>query len=162
MFGIIKLGIIPKLALIIVAAAGAAYVGHAITSPPPSQTAETAEKATDISNANPAPPAGALHAFHARINAASPFWRIIIFLVVAFLLPIATISIVKRMLSHASNTRNFLMLAAYTVADFILALLLVGILMTDFWAMFLVILAMISSAVYNYVILNRIEELEND
>jgi len=53
------------------------------------------------------------------------------------------------------------MLAAYTAADALLAILLVGILMTDFWAIALVILAFIAGGVYNFNVLNRIEELEN-
>jgi hypothetical protein len=157
MFGIIKLGIIPKLVLVIVAAAGVAYLGHALTSPAPPAETKPAEEAKDISNVPP----GTLQKIHAKINDTSPLLRIVIFVLIAFLLPIATISIVRKVLAHGSNTHNFLMLAAYTAADALLAILLVGILMTGFWAIALVILALIAGGVYNFNVLNRIEELEN-
>jgi hypothetical protein len=157
MFGIIKLGIIPKLVLVIVAAAGVAYLGHALTSPAPSQKTEAAADAKDISNVPP----GVLQKIHEKINSTSPLLRIIIFLLIAFLLPIATIAVVRKVLAHGSNARNFLMLAAYTAADLLLAIVLVGILTTDFWARLFVILAFITGGVYNFNVLNRIEELEN-
>jgi len=157
MLGLIKLGFIPKLVLICIVAAGAAYLGHALTSPAPPAKTEPAPEAKDISNV----PTGPLQIIHAKINDTSPLLRIIIFVLIAFLLPIATISIVRKVLAHGSNTHNFLMLAAYTAADLLLAIVLVGVLMTDFWAILFVIFAFIAGGVYNFNVLNRIEELEN-
>jgi len=56
MLGLIKLGFIPKLVLICIVAAGAAYLGHALTSPAPPVETKPAEAAKDISNV----PAGPL------------------------------------------------------------------------------------------------------
>jgi len=159
MFGIVKLGIIPKLFLVVVVATGVAYLGRAVLSPAPSPAPATAEIAIDISNSPP--PSGLFHSAHAKINSTSPFLRIIIFVLVAALLPFATVSIVKNVLGERSNKYNFLLLAAYTAFDFLLALVLVGILLTDFWAFFFLIIAAIASGVYNFALLNRIEELEN-
>jgi hypothetical protein len=157
MLGILKIGFVPKLILVAVIAAGVAYLGRALVSPAP--TPATVEPAIDISNSPP--PSGLFHSAHAKINSTSPFLRIIIFVLVAALLPFATVSIVKKVLGERSNKYNFLLLAAYTAFDFLLALVLVGILLTDFWAFFLLIVAAIASGVYNFAVLNRIEELEN-
>lgn len=161
MLGILKLGIIPKAALVCALAASLAYVGHRLAQP--AETAEATMETRDIAAEESArAETGPLRSFHRRMNGMSPFWRIIIFVVIAFLLPPATMSIVKRVLDERSNKYNFLMLAAYTAFDILLALILVGILLTDFWAYLLFILAVIGSAAYNYVILTKIQEMEQE
>ena len=67
---------------------------------------------------------------------------------------------VQKMGGSQSNKYNFLMLAAYTAFDILPALILVGILPADFWVYLLFILAVIGSATYNYVILTKIQEME--
>ena len=164
MLGILKLGIIPKVALVCVVAAGVAYLGYALSRPAAPVQTESEAETVAISAEGEAPQAegGPLTETHARINKMSPFWRILIFVVIAFLLPLATMPIVKNVLAERSNKYNFLMLAAYTALDIVLASILIGILLTDFWAYFLFVLAVTASAVYNYVILSRIQELEQE
>jgi hypothetical protein len=161
MLGIIKAGIILKVIFICALAAGAAYLGRAITrtAPPTAVTPETQEVAAEESARVET---GPLHSFHRRVNGMSPFWRIIIFVVIAFLLPLATMSIVKRVLAERSNKYNFLMLAGYTAFDILLALVLIGILLTDFWAYLLFICAVTGSAAYNFAILTQIQEIEQE
>jgi hypothetical protein len=160
MLGILKIGFIPKIVLVCIAAAGGAYLAQKVVAPAPTSHADGAQQGAREINSTPRP-TGALHALHAKINATSPFLRIIMFAAVALLLPFALISLVRKVLAEKSNKYNFIMLAAFTVFDFSLAVVLVGILLTDFWAYLFIILAFIASALYNLAVLTRIEEMEN-
>lgn len=164
MSGILKFGIAPKIALVVIFAAGAAFAAHALRSGPeafrptvPAREIGTGAPAC-ASHADRPPQTGAFHYFHEKMNDVPPLRRILTFLLVAVLLPFATISIVKEALER-SNKYNFLLLAAYTAFDIALALMLIGILLTDFWAYMLFVLAVIGSAGYNFVILTRIAEI---
>lgn len=155
MLGILKLGLVPKLIIIAGIALGAGYLGLRVVS---------------VDEPEVAPPVGATEAvphdleffesIHARINSVSVFVRILIFLLIALSLPLITISLVRKILAHKSNAHNFAMLASYVLFDTLLALVLVGIMLVDFWAFFFVIVALAGSIAYNHILLNRIEELQ--
>lgn len=75
--------------------------------------------------------------------------RLFGWLLVVLLLPIFTINFMRAMLSRKSNKSNAFVLASYTLADTLLAWLLVGGGLSSWWAVVLFILAVTAASAYN-------------
>jgi FtsH-binding integral membrane protein len=75
--------------------------------------------------------------------------KLLIWFLFVVLLPVITLFVVKKALDRESNFATFLLLAAYTLVDMILAWILTGVRDAGFWSGVLVILAGIAAGFYN-------------
>lgn len=88
------------------------------------------------------------------------FKRGLAWLVVVLLLPVFTFAFIRHMVSKQSNRTNAAMLSIYTLADGILAYLLVGAVLAGFWPIFLFALAILGAFSYNVHMMSYAHRLE--
>ena len=88
------------------------------------------------------------------------FKRGLAWLVAVLLLPVFTIAFIRTMVSKGSNKTNAVMLGIYTLADAILAYLLVGAALDGFWSVFFFALAVVGAFFYNVRIMGWALKLE--
>ncbi len=81
-------------------------------------------------------------------------------LLAVLLLPVFTISFIRCMVRRQSNLRNAFVLAIYTLADIVLAYLLVGAALTGFLSVLFFILAVAAAFAYNVRIMTFALKLE--
>lgn len=81
-------------------------------------------------------------------------------LVIVLLLPVFTIGFIRTMVARRSNGVNAFMLAIYTVANAILAYLLVGAALAGFWSVLFFILAVVAAFAYSVRIMAFALKLE--
>ncbi|MFW6114399.1 MAG: hypothetical protein ACOC7K_01520 [bacterium] len=81
-------------------------------------------------------------------------------LVIVLLLPVFTIGFIRMMVARHSNAVNAFLLAIYTTADAILAYLLVGAALFDFWPVLFFVVAVAAAVVYNVRIMSFAVRLE--
>ncbi len=86
-------------------------------------------------------------------------WRLLIWLGVAVMLPLAAFPLARATLERESNLLAFLLLFAMTALDVVVALVLLGFLVRSIWPALLVVGAFGASAVYNYLVLNSYEKM---
>ena len=82
-------------------------------------------------------------------------------LVIVLLLPVFTIGFIRTMVARRSNGANAFMLAIYTVADAILAYLLVGAALAGVWSVLVFLVAVALAFGYNVRIMTFALKLEN-
>ncbi|MFW6106583.1 MAG: hypothetical protein ACOC8H_00310 [bacterium] len=88
------------------------------------------------------------------------FKRGLAWLVVVLLLPVFTFAFIRHMVGKESNRTNAAMLSIYTLADGILAYLLVGAALDGFWPIFFFALAVIGAFLYNVHMMGYAHRLE--
>jgi hypothetical protein len=90
---------------------------------------------------------------------ATPIWpRILIWLAVTLLLPLATSPLIRRLTAEQSNTINFAILAVATTLDAALAFFLLGFSVSAALPALLLLAAFAISIYYNSVAVNAIDE----
>lgn len=89
------------------------------------------------------------------------FQRGLGWLVIVLLLPVFTIGFIRTMVARRSNGVNAFMLAIYTVADAILAYLLVGAALAGFWSVLCFLVAVAVALAYNVRIMTFALKLED-
>ena len=116
-----------------------------------------AESGDELSRATYAAvwPAGTLD----RIRTLGAGWRLLIWLGVAVVLPLAAYPLARAALDRESNLLTFLLLAVITAANVTVALVLLGFSVRTVWAALLVVGACGASALYNYLVLNSYEKM---
>lgn len=90
------------------------------------------------------------------------FSRGLAWLLAVLLLPVFTISFIRTMVRKRSNRANAFVLSIYTLADAILAYLLVGAALSGFWPVFFFLLAVAAAFAYNVRIMTFALRLEED
>jgi len=89
------------------------------------------------------------------------FQRLLGWLIAVLLLPVFTISFIRAMIRKESNKANAFVLVIYTLADALLAFLLVGAALTSWFPVVVFILAVLAALLYNIRIMTfalRLEE----
>jgi hypothetical protein len=100
-------------------------------------------------------PAGALD----RIRTFGAGWRLLIWLAVTVLLPLAAYPIARAALERESNALTFALLLVLTALDVFAVLVLLGFSVPNLWAALLVCGALGAAAVYNYLVFNSYEKM---
>lgn len=88
------------------------------------------------------------------------FQRLFSWLIIVLLLPVFTISFIRAMIRKESNKTNAFVLAIYTVADALLAYLLVGAALSSFFAIIVFIIAVAAAFAYNIRVMTFALRLE--
>jgi len=94
-----------------------------------------------------------------RVTTFGAGWRLLIWLGLAVVVPLAAYPIARATLEQESNALTFLLLFALTALDVALALLLLGFSVRTVWAAMLVCGALGSSGVYNYLVLTSYDKM---
>ncbi|MBN1917819.1 MAG: hypothetical protein JW889_07920 [Verrucomicrobia bacterium] len=94
-----------------------------------------------------------------RITAFGAGWRLLIWLGVVVVVPLAAYPIARATLDRESNALTFLLLFALTALDLAVALLLLGFSVRTVWAALLVCGAFGGAGVYNYLVMNSYEKM---
>ncbi len=90
------------------------------------------------------------------------FQRLLGWLLAVLLLPVFTISFMRAMLRKESNKTNAFVLAIYTLADALLAWLLVGAALNSWWSALVFVVAVAIAFVYNVRIMTFALRLEGE
>jgi hypothetical protein len=88
------------------------------------------------------------------------FQRFLGWLIIVLLLPVFTIAFIRSMVRKGSNKANVFVLGIYTVADVLLAWLLVGAALNSWWTVLPFILAVAAAFAYNVRIMTFALKLE--
>lgn len=96
-----------------------------------------------------------------EIHALSPALRLLIFVLATILLPIVTIALIRKVVSHNSNKENALMLFGYTFFDSVIAFFLIGGCTETIWAAVLFLFAIAAAFYYNLQIMSFALKLES-
>jgi hypothetical protein len=99
--------------------------------------------------------------WRARIADSSKGRRMFIWIAFTLLLPLGTIPLIRRLTAQDSNLLNLAVLLGYTILDMLVALLLTGFWIPTLWTAGILILALVSSAYYNYRIASFIERVRH-
>jgi hypothetical protein len=99
--------------------------------------------------------------WRARIADSSKGRRIFIWITFMLLLPLGTIPLIRRLTAQDSNLLNLALLLGYTFLDMLVALLLTGFWIPTLWTAGILILALASSAYYNYRIASFVERVRH-
>ena len=94
-----------------------------------------------------------------RILSVSATSRFIGWVLFALLFPIVLIPITRRIIAKESNAANLIMLLIYICITFICALFLMAFQADSLWKVALLILALVSTGIYNYWVANTVERL---
>lgn len=86
--------------------------------------------------------------------------RSMIWLLIVLLLPVFTINFIRAMIRKESNKVNAFTLGIYTIADALLAFLMIGMALSGWFTVFLFIIAVGAAFVYNFQIMNFALKLE--
>jgi len=82
------------------------------------------------------------------------FQRTLGWIVIVLLLPVFTISFIRTMVARRSNGTNAFILTIYTLADAILAYLLIGVALAGIWSVLLFLMAVAAVFAYNICIMS--------
>jgi hypothetical protein len=88
------------------------------------------------------------------------FQRLLGWLILVLLLPVFTLGFIRTMIRKGCNKTNFFVLSVYTVADVVLAWLLVGAVLNSWWTVLPFIFAVAAAFAYNVRIMTFALKLE--
>ena len=88
------------------------------------------------------------------------FQRLLAWLLLVLLLPVFTLGFIRAMIRKGSNRANVFVLSIYTLADVLLAWLLVGAVLNSWWTVLPFILAVAAAFAYNVRIMTFALKLE--
>ena len=88
------------------------------------------------------------------------FQRFLGWLIVVLLLPVFTLGFIRAMIRKGSNKANLFVLSIYTVADVVLAWLMVGAALHSWWTVLPFIAAVAAAFAYNVRIMTFALKLE--
>ena len=97
--------------------------------------------------------------WRARLADSSKIQRVALWILLALLLPLAAARLIRRVLEEESNTRNALLVLALTAVNGLLAWGLTGFWLPTGWSVLVVLLAVVTGAMYNYKVATVIDEL---
>ncbi len=97
--------------------------------------------------------------WRARLADSSKGFRMLVWVLFVLFLPLATVTLIRQLTAEESNAVNLGMLAAYTLADLLVAMALTGFWFPSLWTGLTLLLGFAGSGYYNFRIATAIDDL---